>query len=239
MYSSLFVSFLALALAQTPSLEEADNLYLQRKDFSKLEKAVHLWEETLREDPKSYPSAWKLARAYYYYGTHVQKREKKIRFLEKAVGFGEKAVSLRPEQPDGHFWLGIAYGGYAQEKGMLKSLVLLKPIREELETVLKIDPDYERGGAHRILGRYFHKVPKWLGGSHRKSLEHLEKALKRDPGDTLTRLFLGDTLSALGRTEEARRHYQAVVDQPIHTEWEAEDEENKNEARKALEKLKP
>lgn len=234
----------ALLVLERPAAAEeriqaADALYEGRQDLKKLDQAIALWEGVLADEPTSYAAAWRLTRAWYFYGTHAEGRRRRVELFEKGSAAGRTAVGLAPHRPEGHFWLGVALGGLGQEKGILKSLSLAGPIREEMEAVLKIDPDYERGGAHRVLGRYYYKLPSFLGGDKEKSLKHLQESLRRNPENTLTNLFLGDTLAAMGRNAEARRSYQAVLDAPVHPSWVAEDADNKAAARKAIDRLRP
>lgn len=217
-------------------LAQADMLYREREARLALEQAMATWAEVLATHPDTYEAAWKLARAAYYDGTHAPEPQRAAA-LERGIEAARRAVSLQPHRPDGHFWLALVYGGYAQEKGIFKGLSLRKPIREELETVLKIDPGYERGGAYRVLGRYYYKLPGWLGGSKEKSEQYLRLALPHDPANTATHLFLGDTLVALGRKADARKEYQAVLDAPLSADWVPEDRDNRAAAGRALKKL--
>ena len=54
-------------------------------------------------------------------------------------------------------------------------------IKNELETVLRLDPAFQQGSADRALGRWYFKVPGLFGGSNKKSEEHLRKSLTYNP----------------------------------------------------------
>ena len=67
-------------------------------------------------------------------------------------------------------------------------------IRDELLTVLKLDPAFQQGSADRALGRWYFKVPGLFGGSKKKSEEHLRKSLTYNPNSTASHFFLAETL---------------------------------------------
>ena len=54
-------------------------------------------------------------------------------------------------------------------------------IKEELETVLRLDPAFQEGSADRALGRWYFKVPGLFGGSKKKSEQHLRQSLTYNP----------------------------------------------------------
>src|SRR5437016_5012126 len=50
---------------------------------------------------------------------------------ETAAGFLEKAVAKKPNDPDGHFWLGQAYGSQAQGANILRQASLAAKTKAE------------------------------------------------------------------------------------------------------------
>ncbi len=55
--------------------------------------------------------AWKLARVYYWLGSHAPEQERRA-FLEKGIETARHAVSLKPDAPEGHFWIAANMGTY-------------------------------------------------------------------------------------------------------------------------------
>src|SRR3954470_7617722 len=92
----------------------ADELYRRREDLASAARAAALWAETAATD---YDSAWKLARAHYWIGTHAPESERRAA-LERGVSAGEMAVGLQPARPEGHFWLAANMGVLAQSFGV-------------------------------------------------------------------------------------------------------------------------
>jgi len=210
-------------------MAKADALWSQRADLQKLKEAMALYEEILGKDPTNVESLWKLARAYWWLGTHSPEAEKEA-ILEKGIDYGKRAVSLKDDCAPCHYWLGVNYGVYGEKKGVLKSLSLVDLIKEEMNKVIALDPGFMNGGAYRILGRMAHKLPWFAGGSNKDSVEYLKKALEYGPNSFLTRVFLAETYLAMGEKELARKELEWCLSAPEPKD--PGDREDREKARK-------
>jgi hypothetical protein len=216
--------------------DEADRLYANRTDLASARRAVELWETVLVRDPSSYESLWKIARADYWLGKHAAEKER-LHVLEDGVMRGRTAASLAPNRPEGHFWMAANMGAAAEFSGR-DGLKYRKAIKDELETVLRLDPAFLQGSADRALGRWYFKVPRLFGGNKKTAEEHLRASLKYDPHSTASHFFLAELLLEDGRREEARAEAQLVLDAPAEPEWEPENQEFKSQARALLARMK-
>ncbi len=210
----LLAALLALpALSQVvgPLTTQGDELYAQRGDLAKAREALNKYQDALlaKEDP--YSVYWRLARVEYWVGDHAATKDEKVKVFGQGVYHGKKAIALEPGKPDGHYWLGVNYGSYGEVKGVLKSLSLVGPIKDEMAKVLAIDPAYEDGGADQLLGRLYYELPGIAGGSNKKSLEHLLKSKELGPRVGLTRVYLADTYLDMGQVEKARAELESVL----------------------------
>ena len=196
-----------------------------------------MWRAVLAGDPRDFDAAWKLARADYWLGGHGSDAERRS-YLENGIDAGRKATSIQPNRPEGHFWTAANMGALAESFGLREGLKYRKPIKEELETVLRLDPPFMDGSADRALGRWYFKVPRLFGGDRKRSEAHLRKSLTYNPNSTASHFFLGELLQDERRTGEARAEFQSVVDAPVNPEWAPEDQEFKDKARRALTRLK-
>ena len=172
---------------------DPDALYAQRDDLASARKASAIWEERLKANPKDYESAWKLARARYWLGGHAAADERKA-LLEQGIEAGRTAAALEPNKPEGHFWIAANMGQLAEDHGVRQGIKYRGEIKDELLTVLKIDPAFQQGSADRALGRWYYKVPGLFGGSKKKSEEHLRTSLTYNPESTSSHFFLAETL---------------------------------------------
>jgi hypothetical protein len=111
-------------------------------------------------------------------------------------------------------------------------------VKDELETVLKLDPGFMNGSADRVLGRWYFRVPRLFGGSNKRAEGYLRASLKYDENSTISRFFLAELLIDEDRKPEARAELQRVIDAPISQEWAPEDQEYKEKAAALLPRVK-
>jgi tetratricopeptide (TPR) repeat protein len=221
------------AAAGPQSGADPDMLYRSRDDLVKAREAAAIWTDRLRNNPKDFEAAWKAARARYWLGTHAAEAERKA-LLEAGIDAGRAASALEPKRPEGYFWIAANMGALAESFGMRQGLKYRGDIKDNLLTVLKVDPAFQKGSADRALGRWYFKVPGLFGGSKQKSEEHLRKSLTYDPNSTASHFFLAETLLDAGRKADARAELQKVLDAPLDPDWTPEDREFKEKARKLL-----
>jgi tetratricopeptide (TPR) repeat protein len=217
--------------------DEADDLYAEREDLGKARRAAELWSARLAQTPTDFEAAWKLSRARYWLGHHDTQNLRRGH-LEAGIADARKAIALRENLPDGHFWLAANMGALAESFGVRQGLKYRKPIREALERVLALDPAYLGGAADRALGRWYFKVPALFGGSNDKSIEHLRRSFVYNPNSTVGHYFLAETLLDMDAVAEARAALQKVLDAPTDPDWAPEDREWKARARALIAKLR-
>jgi tetratricopeptide (TPR) repeat protein len=215
-------------------IAQSDALYAERADPAKAQTALAKLQEAIAAGEDPYSAYWRMARLSYWIGDHTSDNDLKKRTFQQGIDDAKKAIELGPDKADGHFWLGVCYGVYGEAKGKLKSLSLVKPIKAEMRLVLEIDPAYDRGGADRVLGRVFHEVPGIAGGSEKKSLEHLLKAVEYGPHVGLNLLYLADTYLSLDRIEDARKTLETIVAMEPLPDLVPETAEEKAQARERL-----
>ena len=122
----------------------------------------------------------------------------------------------------------------AEEGGLIEGLRLIDTIRREMETVVKLDPDYEEGSGLRTLARICYRAPFFKGGDKRRSVQWLEESLRRYPTNSLTMLYLADSYLAVGRRAEAREMLEKILQLCPDPDYGPELADNQAEARQAL-----
>jgi tetratricopeptide (TPR) repeat protein len=217
---------------------DPDALYRTRTTLADARGAAALWETQLKADPRNFDAAWKLARVMYWLGGHESTDDAKRAALERGIDAGQKAVAVETARPEGHFWIAANMGMLAEGYGLRQGLKYRGKIKDELETVLRIDPRFMRGSADRALGRWYHRVPGLFGGSNKKSEEHLRKSLAYDSNSTVSHFFLAETLIDMDRNAEAIEELKKVLAAPYDADWEPEDREYKQKASDLLAKLR-
>jgi tetratricopeptide (TPR) repeat protein len=219
-------------------LGAADRLYADRANLASARRAVDIWTSALAADARDFDAAWKLARADYWLGGHGVDTERRMD-LERGIDAGRKAVAIHPDRPEGHFWIAANMGALAESFGLRQGLKYRKAIKQELETVLRLDQAFLDGSADRALGRWYFKVPGLFGGDRKLSEAHLRKSLSYSPNSTSSHFFLAELLQDEGRKDEARAEFQKVIAAPSSPIWAPEDREYKARAQKSLTTLQP
>jgi len=227
----------ARAQSVHPLTAHGDDLYTQRADPQKARQALATYQRALASGEDAYELYWRMAMAEYRIAGQTADGTEKRRVLDLGVYYAKKAIQVAPERPEGHYWLGVNYGVSGETKGARKGLSLVKPIKEEMNKLLAIDPLYAGGGADRILGRLYYELPEDIGGNKQRSLKHLLKAKDYGPQFALTRLYLADTYRALDDLTKAREELEYVIAMEPDPHLVPETAEAKEMARKKLAEL--
>ena len=214
----LIMSSLGLAQDYDALIKEGDQWYAQRGDMAKAKMSAETYRKAIEADPGKPTAYWKLAMANYYIGDNSPEKEK-LAIFDEAINAAKKAVELDPNSVPAHYYLGLNYGLYGQAKGIMKSLSLVDPIKEEMAEVIKRDPGFSQGGAYRVLGRMYFKLPGLAGGDNDKSIENLKTALKYGPKSWITHIFLAETYMDEDMYQEAKE----LLLQAVNGECQPED----------------
>lgn len=233
---------LALVLLASPTapvaaaddlLAQAASAYAQRADLQQAQRAADLYAQALAADPKSEEAAYRLAMAWYWLGLNAPEG-KDVEPFEKAVNAAKQAVAINPDSLPGHYWLGVAYGVYGKAKGIMKSLSLVDPIKEEMNWVLNKSPNYEKGGPQRVLGRLYFKLPGLMGGDTDKAIENLKQAVQLGPDRWINHLYLAEVYLKEGEKAQAAALLRQIIAGPAEKGLEPEYKLWKAEAEKLL-----
>lgn len=233
------LSSLALAVfSQETPLAKADKLFAGRDNVENLKQAVSLMEDLTKREPSNFEAFWRLARFKYYLADREKDDSRKSKLLGAAMDAGKKAVETDPGRVEGHFWLGASTGEYADLKGALQSLGLVKTVRREFEAALAINPGYENGDIYSALGQIDLNLPKLFGGSDRRGLERLEQGLKVGANNSDLKVTLAEVYVKKGRNDEARALLESALSASDPARSPLEQEDVKAKARRLIEKLK-
>lgn len=194
--------------------------------------------ELVEEDPNCAWAFGLLSEIYYWFGEAADPGDKLFCFGE-GVKFGEQGVEIDENSLESSFWLAANYGSFGQEKGIMKSLALVTPIRDLCERVIEMDEVYFYGGPWRILGRLYNKAPgfPFSIGDNEKAEECLLKAVELGPKFYLNHLFLAELYISKRDKESAREQLEWIIEAPLNKNHEREDEGYKEEARRLLRDL--
>jgi len=219
-------------------LAQADALYAQRSSLDKAREAAATYRRARMADYSNYDAVWMLSRADYYLGEHETSDDAKLNAYREGIQAGEAAVKLAPDKPDGHFWYGANLGGRAEAQGPLYALSSVPDIRREMETVIKLNENYEDGSAYLALGQIDLELPEMMGGDRKRAIDELEKGLKVSGGDnSMLRLRLAEAYYEAKRPADARAQAEAILKMKPDPDYEAEHQEAIQGARQLLKKI--
>lgn len=145
---------------------------------------------------------------------------RRIQLFENCIAIADQSLALNANDVRGLFWKAAAMGKMAESSGIVSALRMIGPMEKMLLKVVALDEQYENAGAHRALGRIYHKLPGFpiSFGSNQKALMHMKRAHELFPRDVITRAFYAELLYDVGRKEEARKHANFVLATPIADE---------------------
>ena len=170
---------------------------------------------------------------------------KGLRSITKAT---EKQVAdaarTLPGAAEIFFWDSAVWGEWALAYGKMAAVRegAADRIKREATIAMMIDPKIDGGGPARVLGRLHDQTPHvpFITGwaSNREAVKFLNEALKTDPSNKLTRLFLAEAMvdNNSDTKPQAIAMLKDVISSPGDPSWEVENAAAQEDARMLLKK---
>jgi tetratricopeptide (TPR) repeat protein len=175
-------------------------------------------------DPSSETLA-ELSRVWALTGDfRLRNENERVGAYEHGVDAAKRAIAAAPRNDKAHLWLAINSGRIAEIKGVSRALGLIGTIREESDTVLKLNPTNVEGLI--LAGGLAAEMPALMGGDRAKAETLFKRALELDPRLTGGRIELAKLYVATRRWTDAQRELQSIVDETAATDlprWTASD----------------
>ncbi len=205
------------------------------KESINLDGSIDILEKIIDQDPHNLEAHLLLSRVYLTYGhTEATNKDQKISLFKNGMEIGKKATELAPDNPDAHFIYVANMASLGKEKGILKSLFIVRKIRNEVELILKLDPNHVEGTA--MNGVLFYSLPAFMGGDIYISQVYLRRAIMLDPHLTTTKIYLAKNLMKQEKYDEAKKTLQEVINEKkptLYSDWYF----NRETARKMIERI--
>jgi hypothetical protein len=134
-------------------------------------------------------------------GERAPDDEGRRKAYEEAKKHADHAVELMPDSADARFAQFGADGRLAQIGGMAVAALQLVKLNNQLDEVLRLDPNHANALAAR--GGMLMKLPRLLGGNTSKGVEYLERSVALDSTAIGKRLELAEAYHIVGRDGDA------------------------------------
>lgn len=217
-------------------LAKANALFKGREDVSKLGEAVNLLSKARNPDNRIYEVEWKYSKFSYFLGKREKDEAKAKKIFADGENAGLIASRLEPNKPDGYFWYGANLGEQAKLDPLTKGIVSIGDIKEAMNKVIEIQPDYEGASAYDALGKVELESGVIGGGDAKKAVEYLEKGYQINKENDFIKLDLAKAYLAVDKKPDAKKLLEDILMGEPDSEFKVEHEEIIAEAKELLEK---
>jgi tetratricopeptide (TPR) repeat protein len=245
MKSFLLILLVTLALAlEGRALDPRAEALIARGDAEAkaehTQAALELFLQAEPLAPKDVPLLLRIAREYSERVDELDTKEPAL----KSLDYAKRALALDPKNAKAHLSVAVAYGKLTDYVGNKTKLEYSRILKEETEKSIALDP--KDGFAWYILGRWHYGVANVNGvlkllsrivygglppASNEEAARCLAKAVELSPKELSYHSALARAYTTLGKIEEAKKEWRAVLTLKATDE---DEEADKKEAQKAL-----
>ena len=220
------------AAAAVDWLAEADKIF-DRGGLENYKKSIDLYVKAVAKDSGDFEAAWKCARAHREYADKTKKKGVEgwkdicAQYGKAGMQYAQKAIELKPQRPDGHYYYGLNVGIYSDGVSILTALSegLKGKTQEAFEKTYEINKMYKEGGPMLSLGRFWAVLP-WPLRDRKKSITYYREyqETKFFATNTEAQLFVAELLIQMGgdqNTSEAKGYVENALksDDPYFKDW--------------------
>lgn len=216
-------------------MAEAENLFKQREDTQKLREANAMLSRLRNPDNRNYEVEWKFARYSYFLGKQAETEAESDKALENGRDAASIASRIEPGKVEGHFWYAANLGELARKSPITIGLRSVDDIREAMNKVIEIQPDYQGASAYDALGQLELRT-RLTSGKPEKAVEFLEKGMAIAPENANIRLHLAEAYFAVKKDAEAKKQLDDLIKMKPHPDYSVEHARAVEEAKKLIEK---
>lgn len=219
----------------TETLSQANTLFEQREDISKLRQAVELVSRLRKRDDRSFEVETAFAKYECFLGRQTSDETESENAFEQGKAAGRIASRLQPNKPDGYFWYGANLGELARMSPVTVGFKSVDDIREAMNKVIELDPGFQGASAYDVLAQIELRSGRLLGGKPEKAAEYLEKAISIEKNNTYLYLHLAQAYIATKQDEKAKKQLDHILKMSPDPAYIPEHKKAVQEARKMME----
>lgn len=157
-----------------------------------------------KDNPKRFDYLIQSAKYAIWLSYHGEGKNHKSKFANAAIKHSHQAIAANSQRVEGYYYRAIASGLFA-EQNRLFGKAAMHQIRKDLLTAIDLDPSFDYGGPHRVLGAVYLRAPGPPAGigSIRRAVFHLKEAYKISDEYPENLLFLAEAYLKLKKIDEA------------------------------------
>ena len=216
------------------ALSDSENLFKQREDLDKLRAALKTIGAVRDPDNRNYKVEWTIAKYSYFLGKFSSDAGEAETALEHGRDAGKIASRIEPQKPDGHFWYAANLGELARRSPITVGLKSVEDIKESMNRVVELQPDYQSASAYDALAQVEIKT-RMKGGDAAKAVDLLEKGVALAPNNPNIRLHLGEAYLAVKRDADAKKQLDHLLQMTPDPAYVPEYRECVGKAKKLME----
>lgn len=221
----VFAAFTYILIPWTPvfsqqvpeMMREGDLLWQSRAEEGKALASIDAFKRVLEIEADNYEACWKIARAYFYLGDalpetqHMKDQHREMG--EKGMSYAKKALALKPEGIEGHYYFSLCLAEYSIGISIVKALAqgLGPEYEKHIGKVLDMDRYYDYAGPLRAMGRYWYKLP-WPRRDIDKSIEYLKESVAAAPLSIRGRVYLAESYVKGGHKSLAQEELRKAIE---------------------------
>ncbi|MBW2432739.1 MAG: hypothetical protein JRF36_03995 [Deltaproteobacteria bacterium] len=213
-------------------LAQADRIFDQG-GLENYKKSIDVYIKAVEKQPDDYEAAWKCARAHREYADEAKKKGIEgwqdicAQYGKAGMQYAQKAIELKPQRPDGHYYYGLNVGIYSDGVSVFTALKegLKDKTQKSFEETYEINKMYNDGGPMLSLGRFWAVLP-WPMRDRKKSLAYYREYQQTEyfATNTEAQLFLAELLIQIGGDDnkaEAKGYVEEALksDDPYFKDW--------------------
>jgi tetratricopeptide (TPR) repeat protein len=210
-------------------------------------KALQHYIPAERLEPQNVPLLLRIARQYRHLMTDASSSTERLRLGGLALGYGQRAAALAPNDSEAQLSPAITYGKMLPLQGSKEQVEASPRIKAGADKAIKLDP--RNDVAWHVLGRWHQAlanvvgVKRALGGliygklpttTNEAAVTCFDKAIAINPNRLRHYIELGRTYAQMGKNAEARLFIEKGL---AMANMEHDDPELKQRGREALAKL--
>ncbi len=209
------------AVNVTELLTKAQPLFRQREDLKKLREAVKTLSNGRSGEQRNFELESTFAKYSYFLAKYSDDEKEAEKSLKDGIVAAQIALRLQPDKPDGHFWYGANLGEQARRSPITVGISSVGEIKNLMNKVIEIQPNYEGGSAFDVLGQ-IELATRMTGGSAEKAVEYFENGLSQDKTNYYLNLHLVEAYLAVKKDDAAKKQLDLVLKMPTTPDFKAE-----------------